>query len=182
MEYVVARGSIKLPSKLPEGAKRTAVPRPKFVMQDQIIPEGTISEDEIEALLADGRIVPLRQGSAKAQQNAAARRQKGGKWAVDPATLKGKDSEELGMLILGIDPDFDLSKTKTEKEMVAQLTMDWDPTFQDPIARGFDTNTPGLTSEGVKSGEVGHLSEKAQSNLDRAKAKAERMRSRDNNG
>jgi len=169
-QYEVARGSIKVP--FPKTASKTAAPRPQFFRQGDLLPDGALSEEEISSLLADKRIAVVR-GSQKGTK-IERRTQQRGPWSVDPESLEGKNSEELGMLILGIDPDFDLRKIKTDEDAVKQLTKDWDPAFADDIAKAYDKGNPALTEDGAKRVEgSGHeLSAKAKATLSKAKARA----------
>jgi hypothetical protein len=171
-QYEVSRGSLKFPS--PKSRTKTAVPRPKFLAQGEIVPDGMLSDEEIESLLADGRIKELR--GRKASKALIQRKQKKGKWACDPKSLVGKDMEALLMLVLGIDEDFDVSTIKSKAQAIKQLTKDWDVEFSDPIAKSYDSNTPGLTPDGVQTVEPDEDApapgERARALLEKAKAKA----------
>lgn len=170
-QYEVVRGAVKVP--FPKGGSKLTGGKPVFIMQGEIIPDDMLSTEEAKSLLADGRIVKLRPSSQA--RPAAAVTAKRGKWAVDPETLAGKELEELAMLVLGIDEDFDVTKLKTKALAIKQLTKDWDPTFADAVAKSYDKNSPGVQSaQGVQSSDSTQpASEKAAQALQRARAKAE---------
>lgn len=168
-QYEVARGSIKLP--FPKTASKTAAPRAQFIKQGDIIPEGVLSAEEIDSLLRDKRIQPLKGSVAK--KASKARTQRRGPWSADPATLEGKSLEDLLVLVLGIDEDFNVEKLTTVEKAVAQLTKDWDPAFADDVAKAYDRSGPILGEGGAQqTGEPRELSDKAKAVLERARARA----------
>jgi len=168
-QYEVARGSLKVP--FPKGGTAISAPRGTFIGQGEVVPEGMLSEVEVQSLLEDGRITKVR--TAPGTKVAAPRKQKRGKWSVDPETLAGKNMEELTMLILGIDEDFDVGSIKSKAGAIEQLTKHWDPAFADQISKSYDTNTPGLNADGVKASfNENDPGSKARALLEKAKAKA----------
>lgn len=170
--YEVARGSLKMV--YPPGGTPISAPKAEFITQGELVPEGLLSEEEIKSLLEDGRITKVR-NHAHAKV-APALKQKRGKWSVDPETLAGKNMEELTMLILGIDEDFDVGSIKSKAGAIEQLTKDWDAIFASQIAKAYDINTPGLSVDGVKNiVNEADPSAKVRSTLERAKAKAQAL-------
>ncbi len=170
VQYKVARGVIRLPRD-PKSTRKFRT-QADFIKQGELIPEGLLGLNEIESLLSKGIIEPL---SAEALQAAAGRIPKTrGKWGVDPVALAGKTLEDLLVMILEIDPDYDVSAFLTEADAVRHLTQDWDPAFREEVARSTDRNRPEqLRSNGVKDAGQRPMSDAAEKALARAKSRAQ---------
>lgn len=135
--YRLARGTIKLPRDNKSG--RTFTTSGDFIKQGEMIPEGVLSDEQIKSFLATGRIELMAPAEVK---QAAGMPKTRGKWGVDPTALIGKSMEELLVMVLEIDPEFDVTVIETEVDAVRQLTSDWDPAFREEIARSTDRSRP----------------------------------------
>ena len=174
--YRVVRGSIKLPRD--PKATRTFTTQGDFLKQGDVIPEGVLSPEQLRSFLKDGRIEILRPAEAEAVKGRPKTR---GRWSVDPSALAGKNLEDLLVMVLEIDPDFDVSEMTTEADAVRQLTENWDPAFRDTLTRATDKSRPEqlklkTTGNEVRVGmrDAGErpMSDAAQRALERARAKA----------
>ena len=176
--YRIARGSIKLPRDAKSG--RTFTPSGDFIKQGDMIPDGLFSPDQIKALLSEGRIETMQPAEAK---QAARMPKTRGKWGVDPTALVGKSLEDLLVMVLEIDPDFDVADLTSETEAVRQLTTDWDPAFREEVTRSTDRSRPEqlrlTTSKDGREVRATHdaderpMSDAAQKALARAKERAQ---------
>lgn len=140
VQYRVARGVLRKPRKTLPNPKAVALSNScDYIQQGELIPEGMLDEVSIQSLLSEGRIevlAPLAAGLAAkvpAQQ---------GKWGVDPVALVGKNLEELLIIVMEIDENFDVSTLTTEAQAIRQLTADWNPAFREEIARTTDRSRP----------------------------------------
>jgi len=168
-QYRVAKGALKIP-RTPKGQERKFVTASDFILQGSAIPEGMLSQPEIEGLLKDGRIEPLTQLEA---QQAAGLPKRRGPWSVDPANLAGKSLEELVLMVLDIDEGYDVAQLENAGDAVRQLTADWDPAFRDELSRSTDKSRPErLRTSGAKDKGLTPMSEAAEAALARAKERA----------
>ncbi len=169
----VAVGVIRIPSKITGMQDGSFARKNEFLRPGDAIPEGMLSDREIKTLLASGTIKEIATPRvAEAAQQAA--RKHMSKWSVDPASLGNKTFEDLLVMIQDIDPQFPLDKIADDAAARRQLTRDFDPEFRenqadvlarDPVSR--------LTTEGVKDGDQGSLSDRAAENLAELQARAE---------
>lgn len=105
----------------------------------QPVPEGRLDAAEIEALLADG--ILAYDAPADAAQTETSLVSKG-KWCKDPATLAGKTTAELRILVLELDPEVEVAGMSHD-DLLALLTADFSLAFrEDPAAPATDKVRP----------------------------------------
>lgn len=170
--YRVIRGSIRLP----RTGDRKFVTRSNFITQGELLPDGIFPESDIASWLAEGRIAPA---TVTAEVLAAARERnlRKGKWVVDPASLAGKTLEDLLVMVLDIDEDFNVDLLKTEEDAVRQLTSEWDPVFAEQVSTSFDqSSVPAMGPDGVKDAGSKPMSQSASDKLEAARARAQSSR------
>lgn len=162
MQYEIATGGLAL-------SKNGS--RLKLLMQGEPVPEGMLSDEEIRSLLEDGRIRPLREARAGEMPAMPPRR---GKWSVSPSQCAGKDLEALLLMVLAVDPEYDVSSLPDEATAVRQLTADWHPTFDEEVAQATDRTAPRLMPDArVRRGSEKEMSPEAAQTLERARLRAE---------
>jgi len=141
--YRVKTGTIWLPDtrQLPEGC---------------VVPEGAIDETELAGLIKAGIVEEVAldnpSGTAAPRGPAPGKPIRSappldnteveipepspvpvkGKWNVDPALLEGKDLQDLLIMVMEIDPKWDLS-TLDEEAARFLLSKDFVPVFQEPV-------------------------------------------------
>lgn len=163
VEYRVVSGALHLP-RVPNTRGQ------KLIMQGEVVPSGVFSEEDIARWLKDGRIKQAAE-AAPALERASNRHQ--GKWCVDPATLAGKNMEDLLLMVLEIDPEYDTEPLADEASVVRLLTRDWDPLFVPGVASAKDRSAVvAMTPNGVKGLGTKPMSEVAQAAMAAARAKA----------
>lgn len=180
VQYRVKRGAIQLPRRIVDG-KKSVRSATDFLHQGDILPEGIFPPADIKSYLADGRIeqVGLSEDAAKKAAEAITQRSK---WAVDPSSLVGKSLEELLVMVLEIDENFDSDELKSEADAVRLLTSGWDPKYAQTVAQADDRtevkslkldqgNKPGLAVPQTGFSEQG-MSHDAEAALARAKERA----------
>src|SRR6185295_1973763 len=89
----VNKGTLKLPG------------QDVFVHQGQPVPDGILSAEEVEVLLAQGILAPLNPSGADVLGE---RLQAAGRWNHDPAALAGKSADQLRAMILDEDASVDV--------------------------------------------------------------------------
>lgn len=167
--YRVVRGSLQIPRK---GSARQFVNRSDFIMQGEIVPAGLFCEADLAGWLADGRICLVIEDQDGTEAREKNRRR--GKWMVDPASLYGKTMEDLLLLVIDIDPEYDTDNLNDESDVVRLLTKDWDPVFAESVACAADRNSiVALKHDGVRDAGERAMSAQAQAMLERAKHQAQ---------
>lgn len=180
-QYKVKRGAIQLPRRIVDG-KKSVRSAADFLHQGDILPEGIFPPADIASYLADGRIEQVGMSSEEAAKAGAAITQRS-KWAVDPSSLVGKSLEELLVMVLEIDPNYESDELQSEADAVRLLTSGWDPKYAQTVAQADDRtevrslkldqgNKPGLAVPQTGLVEQG-LSHDAEAALARAKERAQ---------
>lgn len=176
--YRVIRGAIKLPRAHTQDF--IANVRKDFVMQGELLPVDVYPEDDIQSWLAGGRIVAA--GVSVAQAVEAAEIRASNPFKVDPSTLVGKTMEDLTIMVLEIEPDYDTDALADEQDAVRLLTSGWDPKYIQKIAPVSDRSRPEALvankleqteKETATSSGSTDMSAAAQAGLDAARAKAQ---------
>lgn len=179
-QYRVARGVIRKPRD-PLSARKVATAA-DYIGQGEAIPEGMLSEAEIANLLATGYIEPIGLIAPGVLEPTVKR----GKWSVDPAALVAKSLEDMLVMVLEIDPDYDVAALETVTAAATQLTADWNPAFREAVALSNDRTRPAplrSTAKVNRDGKVVEvrgardvaeipMSDSSKEILDRARAQA----------
>lgn len=177
--YRVIRGAVKLPRSVTQDhiANKTK----DFVMQGELLPPGVFTDSDIKSWLAGGRIVVSVVSMEMAEEAAEVRA--ANIFHVDPSTLVQKTMEDLVIMVLEIDENYDTDLLTDEADAVRLLTSGWDPKYLQTIAPVTDRSRPealrmhaleqGLSGSAIKTSEASDLSAKAQAGLDAAHAKAQ---------
>lgn len=151
-QYRVANGSLRKPRVKGQVPKvRRAV---DYIGQGELVPDGMLTQEEIEKLLETGVIEALPTGgpAGAAAPTYAAR----GKWSVDPSALVSKTLEDLCVMILEIDPNYDVAGLDSIQAATI-LTADWHPAFRETLATSSDKSRPAplsMTSKQNAKGKV----------------------------
>jgi hypothetical protein len=180
MYEVLPRAVIKVPS--PDGTPRNK--RNKAITYWQpgdIIPPGALTQDDLDSLLENNLIREVtRRLTTKERESLRVKRvQRGGIWSLNPETLEGKDLDELLLIVLERDPNFDTDTLKTEEAAIKQLTRDWQPEFDEELSHGSDRTVPQLPrAHDVERGPISEgksrpMSAKARAALERAQRRAQ---------
>ena len=177
--YRVIRGAIRLP----RGTEGTGfmMSRKDMVMQGELLPPGIFPESDIESWLSEGRIERAGVSIEQAEQAAEIRAQN--PFRVDPATLVGKTMEDLVIMVLEIDDEYDVDQLADEQAAVQLLTSGWEPSMRQTVAPVNDRSRPEALAlhkleqeEGggsaIKSGDR-EMSQEAKAGLEAARAKAQ---------
>lgn len=168
-QYKVAKGVLKRPRSLT--GPRKVPTAADFIGQGELIPDGMLTSDAIADLLQHGLIEKVSVVQATTPGALPPRR---GKWSVDPAVLVSKTLDELVIMVLEIDPDFDVAQITDAQFAVTQLTADWHPSFRDTLTRSTDRSRPeAMRSSGTKDAGSKPLSEAAAKALASAKERAQ---------
>lgn len=176
--YEVIRSAIKVPAKRTADGKvvTTKFVGSKYLQPGQLVQPGTFSDEELQSLEDQNFIRRTERIVSKTES--ARRKQKKGKWSINPDTLAGKDQEELLLIVLEVDPEFDTDTLKTKQQTIAQLTKDFDTEFDLGIATATDKTMPGFDGRehrpenGVTDLGSPPMSDKAKEALERARSKA----------
>lgn len=151
--YRVIRGSIRRPRAVGRGS--IVGTAKDFFVQGDLLPDGIFPETDIKSWLAEGRIENA-MVSVDAARAAAEEIRARGKFRSDPASLVGKSLEQLRLIVLEIDADYDVSSLADQRDAVRLLTSDWDPRYADRIAPVSDRSRPeALVAHDLKQGEHG---------------------------
>lgn len=176
--YRVVRGSIRLP----RGTEGTGfvMSRRDMVMQGELLPPGIFPESDIQSWIAEGRIEPAGVSVDVAEQAREARASN--PFRVDPSTLVGKTMEDLLLMVMEIDPEYDADELESEEDAVRLLTSGWEPGMRQvvapvndrsrPAALALDKLTQDASGSALKTGNR-DLSAEAQAGLEAAKARAQ---------
>lgn len=113
------------------GASRIHAGRP--------IPDGLLDQATTRRLIGEGLLVPLPQELADSVPAPAAYK---GPWSLKLELLRGKSHEDLLELVLGIDPNFDISTLPDVASCLAQLTKDYAPEFSETVQPVVDSKRP----------------------------------------
>ena len=175
--YRVVRGSIRMPRGKTTGFTMS---RRDMVMQGELLPPGIFPESDIQSWLNEGRI-QLAGVSVEAAQ-AAVEARAANPFRVDPSTLVGKTLEDLLIMVLEIDPEYDADQLADEQDAVRLLTSGWEPSMRQvvapvndrsrPVALALDKLTQDASGSALKTG-TRDLSAEAQAGLAAAKARAQ---------
>lgn len=176
--YRVVRGSIRLP----RGTKGTGflMSRRDMIVQGELVPPGMYPDADLRSWLAEGRIEPAGVSVAEAEEVIAVRGSN--PFRADPSTLVGKTMEDLIIMVLEIDEDYDTDKLSNEQAAVQLLTSGWDPSMRQTVAPVNDRSRPVALAmhnmeqeNGQSATRTGNseLSAKAQAGLEAAKARAQ---------
>jgi len=175
--YRVIRGAIRLPRGKTTGFTMS---RRDMVMQGELLPPGIFPEADIKSWLSEGRIA-LAGVSVEAAQ-AAVEARAANPFRVDPSTLVGKTMEDLLIMVLEIDPEYDADSLESEADAVRLLTSGWEPSMRQVIAPVNDRSRPqALALDKLEQGAAGSalkmgsrdLSAEAAASLEAAKARAQ---------
>jgi len=131
MQYVVKIGSLLLPRAKP-GAN------PVRVARGHAVPEGALPASEIARLVAQGIIGPAEASGARIAGGLPPTR---GKWQHDPASLAGKNADQLRAMVLDTDSSIHVDDL-SEASMVQILTADFLPVFAAKVVRATDKHHP----------------------------------------
>lgn len=177
--YRVVRGSLRLP----RGTKGTGflMSRRDMIVQGELVPPGLFTDKDIQSWLAEGRIEPA--GVSVEQAAEAAEVRAANPFRVDPSTLVGKTMEDLIIMVLEIDPDYDTDLLDDEQAAVQLLTSGWEPSMRQTVAPVSDKSRPeALALHKLEQAEGGgnaiktgsrEMSPEAAAALEAARAKAE---------
>ncbi len=136
--YRVIRGSIRLPRKSTESyAAKTSM---DFVLQGDLLPKGVADEADIRSWLAEGRIAIAEISDEQEKEERGI--VPDNPFKADPSTLAGKTIEDLTIMILEIDDEYDVESLEGEADMVRLLTSGWDPKYAQTIAPVNDRSRP----------------------------------------
>ena len=135
--YRIIRGSIRTP-RTKDGPILTG--RKGLIMQGELLPEGLFGEDDIQSWLNEGRIE--RSGLSVEQAEEAARVIAANPFRADPSTLVGKTMEDLIIMVLEIQDDYDTDLLEDEQAAVRLLTSGWSPEMRQTIAPVNDRSRP----------------------------------------
>lgn len=178
LSYRVIRGAIKMPrtAKGNFSAKHN-----DFIVQGQLLPTNVFPDDDIESWLEGGRIE--RADVTVAVIEEAERVRSANPFRADPTILVGKTMEELVIMILEIQDDYDTDKLTSEQDAVRLLTSGWTPSQRQIIAPVNDRSRPEVIAmhnmeqkrgEGSVIGSSNaEMSAAAQAGLEAARAKAQ---------
>lgn len=176
--YRVVRGSIRMPRSTSKGFMLN---RQDMLMQGDLLPPDVFTAADIRSWLHEGRIEEA--GVSVEVTVEAERIRASNPFRVDPSTLVGKTMEDLVIMVLEIDEEFDTDTLEDEKAAVRLLTSGWDPKYVEPIAPVNDRSRPEALAlhkleqdaeggKAVKSGDSA-LSADAQAGLAAAKERAQ---------
>lgn len=180
--YRIIRGSIKL-SRATTGVHVQV--KGDFLMQGDLLPVDMFSAKEIQSWLVGGRIELAGESTEVASEAVEQQRVRASNpFRADPSTLVGKSLEDLLMMVLEIQEDYDMSNLETEVDAVRLLTSGWDPKYTQTVAPVSDRSRPEALAfhklaqeEGggsvVGSSAGAEMSAKAAEGLQAAKAAAE---------
>ena len=129
MKLIVKRGSLKLPGK--RGS------HPTLLRFGQALPEGALSQADIDSLVKQGVLGPESEAVAAPAGLPPTR----GKWQHDPASLAGKTADQLRAMVLDTDPSVHVDDL-SEASMVQLLTSDYEPVFNAPKVQSSDRHRP----------------------------------------
>lgn len=155
--------------------------RKDMIMQGELIPPGIYTDADLQSWLDEGRIEPAGVSVETAQEAAEIRASN--PYRVDPATLVGKTMEDLTIMVLEIDDEFDVDSLEDEQAAVRLLTSGWEPSMRQTIAPVNDRSRPEALAlhnleqdvnggSAIKTGNR-DLSAEAQAGLEAAKARAQ---------
>lgn len=176
--YRVIRGAVKLPRTSTQDF--IANPTKDFVMQGELLPPDMFSDKELKSWLAGGRIEEA--GVPMEMAEKAVRARVANPFRVDPSTLVRKTMEDMVIMVLEIDPDYDTDLLEGEEDAVRLLTSGWDPKFTQTVSPATDRSRPeALAMHAMEQSAEGgsaiktsstELSAQAQAGLEAARAKA----------
>jgi hypothetical protein len=109
-------------------------------MQGDLLPDGIFSELEIRSWLNSGRIAVAEVSVEQVAEAVAIR--EANPFRVDPTSLVGKTMEDLIIMVLEIDEEYDTDSLGGEADAVRLLSSGWDPKFREPIAPVNDRSRP----------------------------------------
>lgn len=175
--YRVVRGSIRLPRGKSTGF---VMSRRDMVMQGELLPPGIFPAADIQSWLSEGRIAPA--GVSVEDAQAAVEARAANPFRVDPSTLVGKTMEDLLIMVLEIDPEYDADQLEDEQAAVRLLTSGWEPSMRQvvapvndrsrPVALALDKLEQSASGSALKTG-TRDLSAEAAANLEAAKVRAQ---------
>lgn len=177
--YRVIRGSIRLP----RGTKGTGfiMTRRDMIVQGELVPPGMFPDADIRSWLNEGRIEVAEVSIEQAEKQIELHNSN--PFRVDPSTLVGKTMEDLVIMILEIDEEYDTDQLADEQAAIVLLTSGWDPAMRQTVAPVSDKSRPealalhNLEQEvnGGNAVRTGNrdLSAEAQAGLEAAKQRAQ---------
>lgn len=175
--YRVIRGAIRLPRGKTTGFTMS---RRDMVMQGELLPPGIFPEADIKSWLSEGRIEAA--GVSVEAAQAAVEARAANPFRVDPSTLVGKTMEDLLIMVLEIDPEYDADSLADEQDAVRLLTSGWEPSMRQVVAPVNDRSRPkalaldklaqDASGSALKMGNR-DLSAEAAAGLEAAKARAQ---------
>lgn len=156
--------------------------RKDMIMQGELVPPGMFSDVEIKSWLNEGRIELAGVSVEVAEEQVAVRT--ANKFRVDPSALVGKTMEDLIIMVLEIDEDYDTDLLGDEQAAVQLLTSGWEPSMRQTIAPVNDRSRPEAlalhnleresSSEGSRVGTGNRdMSAEAAAGLEAAKQRAQ---------
>jgi len=174
--YRVIRGSIRLP----RGTQGTGflMKRADMITQGELVPPGMFTAADIRSWVNEGRIEEAGVSIEVAEEAVAVRA--ANKFRVDPSVLVGKTMEDLIIMVLEIDEEYDTDLLDDEQAAVQLLTSGWEPSMRQTIAPVGDRSRPEALALHNLEQESGNavrtdntdLSAKAQAGLEAAKQRA----------
>lgn len=176
--YRVIQGAVRLP----RGTEGTGfmLSRKDMVMQGELLPPGIFPESDIKSWIAEGRIEPA--GVSVESAQAAVEARAANPFRVDPSTLVGKTMEELLIMVLEIDSEYDADELEDEQAALRLLTSGWEPSMRQTVAPVNDRSRPkALALDKLEQDAAGSalktgnrdMSAEAQAGLEAAKARAQ---------
>jgi hypothetical protein len=153
--------------------------RKDMVIQGELLPPGIFTDYDIKGWLREGRIELA--GVTMEVAEEAERVRVASKFRCDPSILVGKSMEDLTIMVLEIDPDFNTDNLADEQAAVQLLTSDWQPSMRQTMAPVNDRSRPQALAldklEQVAGGSALHtgnteMSSEAAAGLEAAKARA----------
>jgi hypothetical protein len=111
-----------------------------LIMQGDLLPVGSFSELEIRSWLNEGRIERANVTVEAVEESERIR--VANPFRVDPSTLLGKTMEDMVIMVLEIDEEYDTDLLADEQDAIRLLTSGWDPKFLQTVAPVNDRSRP----------------------------------------
>lgn len=133
--YRIVRGSIR--NRTLDGP--VIAGRRGLIMQGELLPQGVFDAKDIRVWLNEGRIelADVSVEAAEAERITAAN-----PFRVDPSVLVSKTMEDLVIMVLEIDDDYDTDSLTSQEDAVRLLTSGWSPSMRQTVAPVNDRSRP----------------------------------------
>ena len=156
--------------------------RRDMIIQGELVPPGMFTDADIKGWLAEGRIERAGVSVEAAEEQIALHLSN--PFRVDPSVLVGKTMEDLVIMVLEIDEDYDVDGLADEQAAVQLLTSGWEPSMRQTVAPVSDKSRPetlamhnlerASSSEGSRIGTGNRdMSAEAAAGLEAAKQRAQ---------